>query len=318
MPLFHCPMGAPYYEADNCILCGLCLATTKEEMIAATDKIRAYLQAHAEKQAILKKWAVTGKGGTGKSTITALIANCLREEGFRVLVIDTDESNPGMQRKFGFEEEPKPLLHLLSRFAIGEPEPDTEWLTKDEITFDDIPPEYVLESDNLKFMMVGKIENPFQGCACTMTDITKELLGKFKVRDKEVVLVDTEAGVESFGRGLERNMDTVLIIVEPSYESVNLAGKIDFMADGIGVSTVRAICNKVPSEEINQQLIKQLTQKEVKVIGTVFVDPKVSETNFTGEPLGESQAKEEVRKIVRSLLVLIDQIPEEVGSAKKE
>ena len=46
MGLFHCPMGAPYYDDDACIDCGLCSATNREEMVAATGKIRDYLRAH--------------------------------------------------------------------------------------------------------------------------------------------------------------------------------------------------------------------------------------------------------------------------------
>jgi CO dehydrogenase nickel-insertion accessory protein CooC1 len=76
------------------------------------------------------------------------------------------------------------------------------------------------------------------------------------------------------------------------------------MASGIGVRTVRAILNKVPSVEIERQILKQLEQKEVKPIGTVYLDPKISEANFLGKVLGDSGAKEEVRKITHCLLDL--------------
>ena len=48
MGLFHCPMGCAYYEDEPCIDCGLCLATTQEEMVLASQRIRDYLRVHAE------------------------------------------------------------------------------------------------------------------------------------------------------------------------------------------------------------------------------------------------------------------------------
>ncbi|MFC2034398.1 P-loop NTPase [Chloroflexota bacterium] len=302
MPDFHCPMGAQFYEADDCILCGLCTAINKDELVAASKKLRAYLKEHGEKDIPMQKIAISGKGGVGKSTITTLLAEILADEGYGVLVIDTDESNPGLYRMFNFEKQPQPLMKLLSRFAIGEPEPNTEWITKDEISISDIPEEYILRSNGNKFMMVGKIEDPFQGCACTMADVTRSLLEKLVLGANELIIIDMEAGVESFGRGVERGVDTVIAVVEPSYESLSLAGRIKSMADGIGVNKVRAILNKVPSEEALQKMKDQLITRNVKVAGVVHYDPAVSEAGFDGVPPGDSKAREELTVIVRSLI----------------
>ena len=303
MPIFHCPMGAPYYEAESCILCGLCLAMTTEERIEATKKIREYLRTRPERKGLSKKIAICGKGGAGKSTIVTLLAKVMAEDGYRILVLDNDESNPGLLRMFGFEKEPKPLIAILSRFSEKEPTPDAMWLKKDEISFEDIPSEYTLDVNNLKLMMVGKITDPLQGCACTMADVTRTFMGKLLAKDKETVLIDMEAGIESFGRGVERNVDTVLIIIEPSYESIALAGKIEYMADGIGVSKVRAILNKISSEEVEKKILSELEKREIRSIGTVHLDPQIHEANFEGNALSDSNAKEEIKKIIRRLLV---------------
>jgi CO dehydrogenase maturation factor len=226
----------------------------------------------------------------------------MAEKNYKVLVLDNDESNPGLFRMFGFEREPKPLITLLSRFSEEGPTTDTKWLTKEEIFFQDIPPEYMLAVNNLKFMMAGKIIDPLQGCACTLADISREFMGKLRPKDEEAVLVDMEAGIESFGRGVERNVDTVLIIIEPSYESIALADKIEYMADGIGVSKVRAILNKISSEETERKILKELEKKEVLSIGTVHLDPRIQAANFEGKALGDSNAKEDIKKILQRLL----------------
>jgi len=295
-------MGAAFYDDDLCIKCGLCLANTKEEMIEASKKIRDYLRSHAERKSVIQKIAVCGKGGVGKSTVVTLMANVLSEDGYTILVMDTDESNPGLYRMFGFDKQPKPLMKLLERFSLGETKPETEWLTQDLIPLEGIPSEYILGNGDLKFLMVGKIEDPLQGCACPMADVTRELIGKLLIKDKEVALVDMEAGIESFGRGVERSVDTVLVIVEPSFESLALAERIVYMAEGIGVNRVRAILNKVPSEGIAERIVEKLKEKKIKFVGTIYYDLQVSEAGFEGEALGDSKAKEEMKKITRRLL----------------
>jgi len=302
MGLFHCPMGALYRDDAPCIDCGLCEARTKEEMIEASKKIREYLRLHAERKTAVKKVAVCGKGGSGKSTVVTFIANVLGEEGYSVLAIDTDESNPGLYRMLGLDREPKPLMKLLKRFSYDEPETSAEWLAKDEISIGDIPKEFLIEKDNLKFLMVGKIVDPFEGCACMMADLSRDFLGKLVLQEREKVVVDMEAGIESFGRGVERSVDTVLMVVEPTFESMSLAEKISYMADGIGVSTVRAILNKFPSEEIERKMQEKLLKVNIKPIGTIYFDLQVNEAAFEGQALGESQAKEDVKRIVCSLL----------------
>lgn len=302
MPEFHCPMGADYYDDDNCIYCHMCTASTEEEMVEASKRIREYLKSHAANKSPIKKITVCGKGGVGKSTVVNLIANALLGEGYSVLVLDTDESNPGLYRMFGFMKQPKPLIRLLSRFSTGRAKPNTKWITRDKIAIKDIPTEYILYQNELKFLMVGKIEDPFQGCACSMADITRDLMGKLVLEDKEIVLVDMEAGVESFGRGVERNVDTVLMIVEPSFESMALAEKISYMAQGMGIKRSRAILNKVPSDNVRRKMTKELNKKNVKIVGTVYYDPQVNEAGFEGRAPGDSKAKEEIQGIVKQLL----------------
>jgi CO dehydrogenase maturation factor len=304
MGLFHCPVGALFRDDEPCVDCGLCEAKTKEEMVEASRKIREYLRSHAQRADAVKKIAVCGKGGSGKSTIVALMVNVLSEEGYTVVALDTDESNPGLCRMLGFPKEPKPLMKLLKRFSYDEPVDPENWLTKDEISSSDIPGEFLSEHGNIRFLMMGKILDPFEGCACRLADLSKNFLGKLVVEEKEKVVVDMEAGIESFGRGVERNVDTVLMIVEPTFESMALAERINYMAEGIGINTVRAILNKIPSEEIERRVKDRLKTANIESVGSVYYDLRVNEDAFDGRALGESQAKEEVRLIVRRLLNL--------------
>ena len=303
MGVFHCPMGCAYYEDEPCIDCGLCLATTPEEMVLASQRIRDYLRVHAEnRKGPSRKITVCGKGGTGKTTAVALMAGAFRELGFSVLVIDLDESNPGLRRMLEFGQEPKPLLAVMEK-GPGREKPKEAWFAREEMGIQDIPGEFLLGGDNLRFLMAGKIEDPFQGCACSLAALARDLVQKLVLRDKEIILIDTEAGVESFGRGVERHVDTVVIMVEPSAESIALAEKISYLADGIGVKKVRAIPNKIPSEKIGQRVAEELEKRKIRVLGALWVDDQISEASLEGKELSlHSNARRCMKEIVQRLL----------------
>lgn len=306
MGIFHCPFGCPFYEDEGCIDCGLCTATTEEEMVEASKKVRAYLKDNAIQGRPIQKIAVCGKGGTGKSTIVTLMAKALVNLNYRVVVLDTDESNPGLFRTLGFETVPKPLTALMQRFSYREqPEEDTYWIMHPEITTAEIPPAFIPSQDGISFMMVGKIEDPFQGCACSLSDVTRSLVFRLKLSEDEIILIDTEAGVESFGRGTERSADLVLAVVEPSFEAMALAEKIIFMAEGMGVSRAGAILNKVPSEAIQEKMMKELEKRNVQTLGTIHFDPKVQEAGFEGRPPIGSQAAYEIEGLAKFLISIV-------------
>ncbi len=303
MGVFHCPMGCAYYEDEPCIDCRLCLATTPEEMVQASQRIRDYLRVHAEKRkGPSRKIAVCGKGGTGKTTAVALMAGAFRELGFSVLVIDLDESNPGLRRMLGLDREPKPLLAVKGKDPRRE-ESREAWFAPEEMGIQEIPGEFLQGDDSLRFLMAGKIEDPFQGCACSLADLARDLVRKLVLREKEIILIDTEAGVESFGRGVERHVDTVVIMVEPSAESIALAEKISYLADGIGVKKVRTIPNKIPSEKIGQKVAEELEKRKIRVLGVLRVDDQISAASLEGKgPSPSSGAQRCMKEIVQRLL----------------
>ena len=304
MGVFHCPVGSAYYEDEPCIDCGLCLATTEEAVRLASNKVKDYLRSQAEvRKGPSQKIAVCGKGGTGKSTIVALMASAFLELGYFVWVMDTDESNAGLPRMFGFSQQSRPLMALLERCAPGKTKPSADWFTQREILLQDIPGEYILGRDNLRFLMTGKITDPFQGCACSMSDLARDLVRKSVLKEKEVMLIDTEAGVESFGRGVERGVDTVLIAVEPSAESIALAEKIRYMAEAIGVNRVRVILNKIPSEIVEKRIIEGVEEKKIKVIGSLYLDSQISDASLEGKaPPRDSYAQKAIKEVANRLL----------------
>ncbi|MBN1889416.1 MAG: P-loop NTPase [Thermoflexales bacterium] len=236
----------------------------------------------------MKKTAVCGKGGSGKSTIVALLAHGLRDRGARVLVVDSDESNPGIYRVLGFDQRPRPLLELVggkkqvfSTFS-DEPPPGESLLTRKEFHIADLPPSYIVEKDGVGLVCVGKILQSLEGCACPMGALSREFLKRLSLQEGERVVVDMEAGIEHFGRGVETSIDSVLIVAEPSFDSLELAGKISALATESGAERVWVILNKIGSEELASRLRKELEGRDLSVIGAIGYEPEIFQAGLEG------------------------------------
>jgi CO dehydrogenase maturation factor len=259
------------------------------------------------------KISICGKGGAGKSVIVALLANEFRARGYRVLVVDSDESNSGLYRILGFDHPPIPLMELVGgkkglrdrmavKFSSGESEPKMEILSLDKILVKDIPPQHIEESDGISLVNIGKILHSLEGCACPMGVLSREFLAKLHLDQDEVAIVDMEAGVEHFGRGVETSIDRVLVVVEPSFESLELALKVKQLAAGAGVSGTWAILNKITSEKIAIRLKDELGKRGIEVIGIVHHNPKIFEACLEGHRLDEGIASKEANAIVETVL----------------
>ncbi len=295
---FHCPLGAIAPKTEGCISCGLCSAAAPEEFSAASDKLRAYLKEHAQICGKIRKIAVCGKGGVGKSTITAIFARALADYGYKTLVLDTDESNPALARTLGLAAPQKNLV-----FTDNESTPVLcgSWL-KDSFSLSDIPEEYRASSGNLMLTVAGKIEDPLQGCACTFSALSTEFMQNLTLADGQIALADIEAGVESFGRGVERGVDTIIIVLEPSLDSLEIAGKIKYMAEGIGISRIRAVINKVPDAEMAEMIFDALAENEIRYLGAVMTDKDAPKRAFAGKIPAKT---DEIYKSTAALLRLL-------------
>jgi CO dehydrogenase maturation factor len=231
------------------------------------------------------KILICGKGGSGKSTVASLLAKNLQTEGYRVLVVDTDESNYGLSAQLGLAE-PKELMDQIGgKRAVqdkmgrvlgdGHKAPVFTELW----SIDDIPLEVVSKKDNLYLVQIGKVKHYGEGCACPMGVLSKDFLNHLKLGAKDVVIIDTEAGVEHLGRGITGSVDLILGIIDPSYESIMLSEKLSAMAEE-SKKSILFILNKVDADLAAKILAK--VGKE-KVIGVLPFSKSVQEKGLVGE-----------------------------------
>ncbi len=118
---------------------------------------------------------------------------------------------------------------------------------KQVMTFDNLPAERLAEADGMKLLVVGKIKEFGEGCACMIGGISRAVLSRLQEKDNEIVLIDAEAGLEHFGRQVDKSCDLVICIVDPNYESIQMAGRARQIAEGAGIQTY-FILNKVDDD----------------------------------------------------------------------
>jgi CO dehydrogenase maturation factor len=249
------------------------------------------------------KISVCGKGGSGKSTVVALLASEARLRGYRVLVVDSDESNSGLFQMLGFDYPPVPLMELVGgkkslQQKMGQP----SVLSESHIVLNNLPPQYLVQKDGLRLVGIGKIMQSLEGCACPMGVLSREFLKKLTLAEDEVAIVDMEAGVEHFGRGVETSIDSVLVVVEPPLESVNVGQKIHELASGIGIKNVWAVLNKVPSEEIANRLKVELQERQIEVVGCIYFDADIFSSSLDGRMPVKGVAVQEIKDVLDRIL----------------
>ena len=227
------------------------------------------------------KIVVCGKGGSGKSTVSALLARACVRRGMRVLVLDADESNFGLHRLLGLPR-PDDFTHYFGHkkgiFADGAADVFAPgW------HLEDLPEDFCAGGDGLRLMAVGKIHDAGEGCACAMGALSKLFLEHLTLRENEVAIVDTEAGVEHMGRGVDQFADAILMVADPSYESIQLTKKIGKMAQSIG-KPFYIVLNKADAQQ--REILSQ--QVDGEVIAALPNDAEILTAGLLGQKLTKS------------------------------
>ncbi|NQT06790.1 MAG: AAA family ATPase [Candidatus Omnitrophica bacterium] len=212
------------------------------------------------------KIAFAGKGGTGKTTLSALFIRTLADEKRDVLAVDCDpDSNLGTALGFADAHKITPIIEMeeLIRKRMGVSEDGTLFKLNPKI--DDIPDKFSKAKGNIRLIVMGAIKKGGSGCACPENAFVKSLMGHLVLRSNEDVVMDMEAGLEHFGRGTAESCDSVLIVVEPSFKSISSAIRINRLAKDLKMKNCFVIANKVRLKE-DLSFIKEKLGKGLEVI----------------------------------------------------
>jgi CO dehydrogenase maturation factor len=218
------------------------------------------------------KILVCGKGGCGKSTIVALLAREMALRKNKVLVIDSDESNIGLHSRLGMQKPEDFMNYFGGKKLLFE---KTQEL-KDKWTLDELPRDYLSKKGNIQLLSMGKIYQFGEGCACPINALSSKFLEILELGDEEFLIADTDAGIEHFGRGVETGVDMLLVIIDPSHESILLTKKISELGQQVD-EPVHYILNRIADQETEEFVLNSIDREKV-----IAIIPEIKELFISG------------------------------------
>lgn len=254
------------------------------------------------------KIAIGGKGGVGKTTVCAILAQLFAEGGYDVLAIDADP-DVNLASAFGIpsEDSPEPLINMkkliAERTGTGKDTLGAYFKLNPKVS--DVPEEYWHETNGLKLLVLGAITQAGGGCACPEGSFLKALLTHTMLQRKEVVMVDLAAGVEFMGRASVQGIDALVLVVEPGARSIETANKMSQMARKLGIGLVGAIINKIVEPGQADLIESQLT--DAVLLGTLKYSRALQEADLKRTPVfgADAEVMQELKHAERRLAELI-------------
>jgi CO dehydrogenase maturation factor len=247
------------------------------------------------------KIAVSGKGGVGKTLVSGTLAGYFAKKGFKVMAIDADPS-PNLALTLGIPvEKANQIVPISENAELLDEKTRTNYpgVYKLHFTVDDIVEKNGVKSPyGVNLLVMGTVKSAGGGCACGANAVVRELLRHLIVERDEAVVVDMEAGVEHLGRGTASQVDTMLIVAEPSRKALEIAKKIYGLAKDLKIKDVFIVGNRVRDSE-EKELITDFTEKnEIPLLALIPYDETVMKADRVGEtPLKYAETSEGIQAI---------------------
>ncbi|MCP4600218.1 MAG: P-loop NTPase [Proteobacteria bacterium] len=237
------------------------------------------------------KLAISGKGGVGKSTLSAMLALAMAKRGQRVLAVDADpDANlalaMGMSTVAQKEIVPISRQKALIEERTGAKVKQYGQMFKLNPEVSDIADKYAVVHQGVALVVLGAIDSGGGGCACPENVILRALVQDFVLRRDDVLILDMEAGVEHLGRATAKGVDLMIIVVEPGRRSVDSALRIKQMAEEIGVGSIKAVANKVASDDDLEFINKAVN--DLELIGFIPFSPDIRAADRDGNSAFDS------------------------------
>ncbi len=210
------------------------------------------------------KIAVSGKGGVGKTTIAAALIKSFTEVFQRVYAIDGDSDGClgfALGIPSGELSAIKPVVEMGKQ--IRKLSGDGAFYALNPSLEDEDLKEFVYQHGKIDFMKMGDQKKGGSQCYCRENTFLQTLISTLLLDKDEAVIMDMGAGIEHLSRGTSRGVDLMLVVVEPSINSVNTANNVIRMAQDLGLSKVRIIGNKVRKENEKTFIEKSFQHQEM-------------------------------------------------------
>ncbi|MEE8329636.1 MAG: carbon monoxide dehydrogenase accessory protein CooC [Thermodesulfovibrionia bacterium] len=256
------------------------------------------------------KIAITGKGGVGKTTFSALLSHIYASEGRRVIAVDADP-DANLSQALGVSkseiEKIRPIAEMseLIEERTGARPGASGGIFKINPKVDDIPEGFGYKINGITLLVMGTSKEAAAGCYCPENALLRRLLKHLVTERDEVVIADMEAGVEHLTRGTAEGVDAFIIVVEPGQRSFQTAVTVKCLAQGLGIKKVFLVANKVRNEK--DILFIRNALSGIEFLGAISFNNDLMESDIKGLPpyRASEQAVDEAVKIKETLERLV-------------
>lgn len=231
------------------------------------------------------KIAIAGKGGVGKTTISALLARTYASRGFHVIAVDADPAAClgaalGLPAELQRKLVPISAMSDLIKERTGAEKGAYGTYFRLNPRVDDIPDLYSVQYEGIRLLRMGSIDEGGSGCICPESALIKALVTHLMLHQNDLLIMDMDAGLEHLGRATAHAVDHLLVVVEPGMRSIDTAGQIVKLAHDIGIQHVSMIGNKVRGPEDLEFLNRN--RGELPLIGVLPYVPEAIRADQEG------------------------------------
>ncbi len=233
------------------------------------------------------KIAISGKGGVGKTTVTAVWGRQFAEEGQEVFLVDADpDANLASALGVPASELPTPLITLkdLIRQRTGADPDRVGQYFRLNPKVADLPERYAVDVAGMTLLVLGGIRGGGKGCACPQGALLKAMLRHLMLQRREVMLLDMEAGLEFLGRASVLGTDALVAVVEPGRRSIDTAEAVTRMGRDLGLKRFGAVLNKV-TDASQVEAVRAALPEGMILLGHVPQRPALGRADLEGRSI---------------------------------
>lgn len=228
----------------------------------------------------MKTIAISGKGGTGKTTLAALIIRLLNEKKLKpILAVDADPNVNlnellGVKLKGTIGAIREEMKTLSNRIPGG--------MTKQQFLEYKIQ-SCLVENPGFDLVTMGRPEGP--GCYCYANNLLRDILGKLNTQ-YQFIIIDNEAGMEHLSRRTTQAIDFLLIISDPTVRGIQTAGKISRLVKELNTNIRKKhlILNRVQGH-IPQPVLSAIIKEKIEIFHIIPLDTSLEKWDQNGRPI---------------------------------
>ena len=236
--------------------------------------------------------AIAGKGGTGKTTVAALITRIIREKKLgSVLAVDADPNN-NLAQALGLTI--KETIGSILDEVSSHPELIPSGMSKDRFM------EYrvqtsIAEGEGFDLLTMGKPEGP--GCYCYVNNVLRNIVIRL-IKEYDYIVIDNEAGLEHLSRRTTRQADALVVVSDATKVGLRSSRRINELAKELDIKVKkRLLVINQYSEKPDKEVIKELG---LEYIGSIPQDNNILKISQNGNSLLELDNESISLKILRN------------------